>query len=316
MDVRHMRYFLEIVERGSITGAAQSLNVAQPALSLHVKNMEEQLGTRLLVRSRSGTVPTQAGALLARRARTILDDLARTEDDIRTLDRDPSGLVRIGLPGTIGGIVALPLLEAVRDAYPGIRLNIVEGMSGFISGWLAEGRVDLAVLYNKASTRDLASELLLEEELVVLWRGGLECLPEMSLSGLRGVPLVLPSAEHGLRIQIEAVLRETGYAPNVAVEIDSYANIKRLVASGFGASILPLNTVRDEVRAGGLAVSRITGPGLWRSVHLVQPAAGPGSRAQEAVRALLQDTVPGLVARGEWTGARLPDMGQGTSGFP
>ena len=59
MDVRHMRYFLEIVERGSITGAAQSLNVAQPALSLHVKNMEEQLGTRLLVRSRSGTVPTQ-----------------------------------------------------------------------------------------------------------------------------------------------------------------------------------------------------------------------------------------------------------------
>lgn len=306
MDVRHLRYFLEIVERGSITGAAQSLNVAQPALSLHVKNMEEQLGTRLLLRSRSGTVPTQAGALLARRARTILDDLARTEDDIRTLDRDPSGLVRIGLPGTIGGIIALPLLEAVRDAYPGIRLNIVEGMSGFISGWLSEGRVDLAVLYNQPTAADAVSEMLLEEELVVLWRGDLERLPEMSLSGLRGVPLVLPSAEHGLRIQIEAVLRELGFAPNVVVEIDSYANIKRLVASGFGASILPLHTVREEVRAGHLAVSRIAAPGLWRSVHLVQPAAGPATRAQEAVCTLVHDTVLGLVASGEWTGARSP----------
>lgn len=306
MDVRHLRYFLEIVERGSITGAAQSLNVAQPALSLHVKNMEEQLGTRLLLRSRSGTVPTQAGALLARRARTILDDLARTEDDIRTLDRDPSGVVRIGLPGTIGGIIALPLLEAVRDAYPGIRLNIVEGMSGFISGWLSEGRVDLAVLYNQPTAADAVSEMLLEEELVVLWRGDLERLPEMSLSGLRGVPLVLPSAEHGLRIQIEAVLRELGFAPNVVVEIDSYANIKRLVASGFGASILPLHTVREEVRAGHLAVSRIAAPGLWRSVHLVQPAAGPATRAQEAVCALVHDTVLGLVASGEWTGARSP----------
>ncbi len=84
MDIRQLRYFVAIVEHGSITRASEMLNVAQPALSLHLKNMEEHLGTRLLIRSRTGVMPTEAGTLLAQRAQTILDDLARTEDDRRS----------------------------------------------------------------------------------------------------------------------------------------------------------------------------------------------------------------------------------------
>ena len=140
MDIRHLRYFLAIAELGSITRAAAQLNVAQPALSLHVKNMEAELGTQLLLRSKSGVTPTEAGHLLMQRARAILDDLARTQDDIRTLESDPMGVVCIGLPSTISTILALPLIEAARKAYPRIRLNVAEAMSGFIADWLAEAR--------------------------------------------------------------------------------------------------------------------------------------------------------------------------------
>ncbi|MFP7571801.1 LysR family transcriptional regulator [Marivita sp. S2033] len=305
MDIKQLRYFLAIVEHGSITNASKTLRVAQPALSMHVKNMEDALGTRLLDRSRSGVTPTEAGDLLARRARTLIDDLARAEDDVRTLDTDPSGVVRIGLTGTISGIVALPLIAAARAKYPRIKLNIAEAMSGFISDWMTEGRVDIAVLYEAARGTNAVSELMLEEELVVLWRGETECLAEMSLAGLRGVPMVVPSNAHGLRIQIDAALGAVGIEPTIAVEIDSYINIKRLVAAGFGASILPYHAVLDESRDGSLAISRIADPGLWRGAHLIYPAGRPVTRAQHAIRDLLRDVIQNLLTNGEWAAARL-----------
>ena len=168
MDTRQLRYFIEIVEQSSIMRASEKLRIAQSALSLHIKSMEQELGVRLLLRSRIGVTPTEAGALLARRARGILDDLARTADDIRTLDGDPTGLVRVGLSGTISGIITLPLLKTVREKLPGVTLHIAEAMSGFIADWLKEGKVDLAVLYNASEQSAFASELMLEEELVVL----------------------------------------------------------------------------------------------------------------------------------------------------
>ena len=309
MDIRQLRYFVTIVEQGSITGASEILNVAQPALSLHLKNMEEDLGTRLLIRSRTGVVPTEAGILLEQRARRILDDLTRTEDDIRTLDADPMGVVRVGLTGTISSIVALPLIEATRSKYPRIELNIAEAMSGFIADWLSESRIDLAVLYERSQQDGMVLELLLEEELVVLWSGGTDCLLEMSLSGLRDVPMVLPSMAHGLRTQIDTALSAVGIIPNVAIEIDSYTNIKRLVAAGYGASILPAHAVLEEVEAGILVVSRISNPDLWRRVHLMYPSGRPNTRAQEVISDLLRDVILKLLKSGEWPAARVPRSG-------
>lgn len=304
MEIRQLRYFLAIAELGSITRASEQLNVAQPALSLHVKNMEENLGTQLLIRSKSGVTPTEAGKLLMNRARTILDDLARTEDDLRTIDSDPMGVVRIGLPGTISTIVTLPLIKAARARYPRIRLSIAEAMSGFIADWLAEGRIDLAVLYEGSRSENMTSTHLLQEELVVLWPPGTECLGEMSLAGLRDVPMVLPSGTHGLRVLIDQNLGDLGIQPNISFEIDSYSNIKSLVAAGYGASILPTNAVRDEASDGTVEISRIAAPGLWRNVYLVHPSGRPVTRAKEAIHALAAEAIRELSATGIWAGAR------------
>lgn len=309
MNIRQLRYFIAIVEQGSITRASQILNVAQPALSLHLKNMEEHLGTQLLIRSKTGVAPTEAGTLLEQRARRILDDLTRTEDDIRTLDADPMGIVRIGLTGTISSMVALPLIEATRNRYPRIELNIAEAMSGFIADWLCESRIDLAVLYERSQQDGMVSELLLEEELVVFWSKDTHCPAKMNLNELRDVPMVLPSSAHGLRIQIDAALNAVGIVPNVAIEIDSYVNIKRLVAAGYGASILPAHAILKEVEAGILVASRIRNPGLWRSVHLMYPSGRPVTRAQEAISDLLRDVILELLENGDWAAARPPQLG-------
>ncbi|MGS4989554.1 LysR family transcriptional regulator [Roseibium sp. RP-7] len=308
MDIRQLRYFLEIVAQGSLTRAAESLHVAQPALSLHLKNMEEQLDTRLLTRSRSGVTPTEAGELLLQRARAILEDLARTEDDIRNLETDPSGIVRIGLPGTISAMVSLPLILAARERFPRITLNITEAMSGFVGDWLSEGKIDLAVLYSRSKDARIRSELLLEEELVVLWPADAERPQEMNMEALDNVPMVLPSGAHGLRVLIDRTFQALGFAPEIAMEIDSFNNIKRLVAAGFGPSILPLYAVTEEVAAGSLCVSRIAAPGLWRGAHLMSPSGRSVTRALEAVHALLREVILDLRDKGAWAASRPPQV--------
>ncbi len=270
--------------------------------------MEEQLGTRLLTRSRSGVTPTEAGDLLLQRARAILEDLARTEDDIRNLETDPSGIVRIGLPGTISAMVSLPLILAARERFPRITLNITEAMSGFVGDWLSEGKIDLAVLYSRSKDARIRSELLLEEELVVLWPADAERPQEMNMEALDNVPMVLPSGAHGLRVLIDRTFQALGFAPEIAMEIDSFNNIKRLVAAGFGPSILPLYAVTEEVAAGSLRISRIAAPGLWRGAHLMSPGGRPVTRALEAVHALLREVILDLRDKGAWAASRPPQV--------
>ena len=95
MDIRQLRYFLAIVEEGSLSRAAQALHVAQPALSIHIRNMEADLGTALLFRSPRGVVPTEAGQVLLRHARTVLAQIALAEEENRGGDRAPEGEVRV-----------------------------------------------------------------------------------------------------------------------------------------------------------------------------------------------------------------------------
>ena len=147
MDLRQLRYFLEIVEQGSLTRASETLHVAQPALSFHLRNMEEHLGARLLFRGSTGVRPTEAGELLTRRARLILNEMARTEDEIRNLENDPSGQLRIGLPGTIGDIITLPLIQRLRQRYPRITFSIHSQTSREILGNIQNFSIDAGITY-------------------------------------------------------------------------------------------------------------------------------------------------------------------------
>lgn len=304
VDLRQLRYFQAIAETGSISAAAQRLNVAQPALSLHLRNMEEHLGTRLFLRGARGVQLTEAGEMLLARARRLLIDMARMEDDIRNLGREPQGEVRLGLPGTIGGILSPDLVLATRAQLPGVRLTISEAMSGFVLDWLREGRVDLAVLYLPATDVRFRSELLLQEELVLLVPPGHDIPAEIAASALSGLPLILPSPAHGLRRLLEDWADRRGLDLTPGIELDSYQNIKELVERGQGASVLPLHAVAREAADGRLRIARFSAADCLRDVHLVGPPAEASSHACAAMMVLLRNLMQKLVEDGHWTGAR------------
>lgn len=310
MDLRQLRYFVAIVESGSISRASFQLNIAQPALSLHIRNMEAELDMPLLHRTPQGVRPTEAGTILLRNARVIVERFEQTRREIKDSMVEPIGEVRLGLPGTISQILGVPLIMAARDRYPKIRLRIAEAMSGYVLEWLRLGRVDLALLFQAVEERGLHSEEVMSESLVLFGPsdGPTDPLPEpdqvIPFQAITALPLILPSLGHGLRDLLAGVAAREGVRLTADIEIDSYPAIKTLVERRLGYSILPTQAVRQEAAQGRLRYWQFDPP-LMRAVHLAQPIDRPLSHAAKAIEQLCRATLRDLVRSGGWQGALM-----------
>ena len=309
MDIRQLRYFVAIVECGSISRASLQLNIAQPALSLHMRNMEAELDMALLFRTPQGVQPTEAGTILLRNARVIIDQFEQAQQEIKGSTAEPAGEVRLGLPGTINQILGVPLILAARERYPRIKLRIAEAMSGYVLDWLRLGRVDLGVLYQTVEDRGLRSVSLMAEALVLFGPAkGLEgpnpAGAPVPFAAAAALPLILPSSGHGLRKLIAEQAATQGLRLDAGIEIDAYGAIKVLVERRLGFSILPEHAVQKEIDEGRLRTWPFDPP-LMRTVHLVQPTDRPLSHAVKAVEMLCRTTLRDLVQSGAWRSAHM-----------
>ncbi len=319
MDLRQLRYFVAIIEQGSFSRAANVLHIAQPALSLHVRNMEAELGAPLLFRSPKGVLPTEAGITLLRHARIILDQFLIAEEEVRGFQNDPSGEVRLGLPGTISQLLAVPLITCVLARFPRIKLRISEAMSGFVLDWMRTGQVDLAVLYDDAGDPAIRATQLLEEDLILFGPAGNKSQHEgrpaagapIACAEVASLPLILPGEGHSLRTLLDRAALTAGHGLTTVIDIDSYSNIKKLVAEGFGYSVLPEDAVGREVAEGRLEKWSIHSPRIRRSVYLCHANDRPLTNAVSAVRALARETLVRLALEGQWLGATPVSPGDG-----
>lgn len=314
MDLRQLKYFSKVVENGSFSKAAADLHVAQPALSQHVRHMEEELGLALLHRGPHGVSATDAGVRLMAHAKRILTEFAEIGDSVRGAAIAPRGVVRFGLPGTVSEILAAPLIEAARERFPEVRIRIVEAMSGYILEWLKRGEVDLAMIYATSDPRGLAVHHGLSEEICLFASpsmAGQEAFQGASvdLRDVAGLPLVVPGSGHGLRELIEAVATAAQVSLNPAIEIDSYTQIKRLVARGIGFGILPRMAINADAQAGLFRAWSFQNPPITRKVYLAYSTERPLQTAPRAVGQLSWGILRELVRTHAWT-AELSEESQ------
>jgi len=270
MDLRSIRYFVQIAELGSITRASQHLGIAQPALSRHVKSVEDELGTQLLVRLPRGVRLTGAGLQFLDHCRRIVRELTRAQDELRTSPELPRGRVTLGLSPTTGPMLLPGVLERVRRQCPQVTLKVVEGFSTQLFDSLLTGRVDLAVLTNPAASRALRLLPLLSEPIVVLGspqpRGSRRfySLPELSKT-----PVVTTEA---IRSIVDEQLARYGARLNVEAEVDAVEAIRRLLLRGIGPAVMPLSTFHEDIRAGRIAAFHIADANVHRILMLGLPA--------------------------------------------
>src|ERR1700682_4849864 len=132
LDIRHLRYFVCVVDMGSLSKAAGTLSISQPSLSQQVFAMEYQLGVPLLLRSAAGVRPTDAGLKLYRHARIVLRQMQEMEVDVVSEGGGAVGQVAVGLPTSIAAVLAVPLIGRVAADPPRVRLHLFERLRGYL----------------------------------------------------------------------------------------------------------------------------------------------------------------------------------------
>ncbi len=303
MDLRQLRYFIAIVECGAFSRAALRLNVAQPALSQHVRAMEAAFGVRLLERSARGVTPTEAGLRLLGEARAIEQRVAGLRDHVRDVLSLPEGDVRLAMPGTIGEQLAVPLIEAARIRFPGVRLRLAEAMSGHVLDMLLSGRAEIALLYGLTPPPGLVMHRAFTEEIKLLAAHPGPRQPRGASIGLAralDLPLIVPGPGHGLRDLLDRSAGTIQRRLTPRIEVDSYHQIKQLVASGLGFGLLPAVALKQELAAGSMRAWSVTEPALERHIQLAHRSGQPLSRAAEAVAGLAWSLLAGMVRDRDW----------------
>jgi LysR family transcriptional regulator, nitrogen assimilation regulatory protein len=304
MDLRQLRYFVGIVEHGSVTRAAEALRVAQPALSLHLKRLEEEFGCQLVHRTARGVVPTESGRLLAQRATLLVEQMASLRDEVRGVEAAPSGPAVIGIPTSLGTILTVPLALAVRQRHPAIRLRAVEGLSGHMLEWVLSGLVDLALVFGVEHPPGLTTHFVARERLglvgpkdspLLAGRGAID------LDEALGLPLILPGRPHGVRVEVERAAASKRRTPDVVMEIDALDQIKALVAEGAGFTVLSERFARHGAVEPLLCCIPIVSPEIERTISLAHASDRPLSVAARAVRAIALGHLATLTTAGRWS---------------
>ena len=308
MELRQLRYFVAIVDHGSLSRAALVLHVAQPALTQQLRQLEDELGAQLLHRSAQGVLSTDAGKVFYEHAQAILKQVGDARSAVTQSTTRPSGSVTLGLPHSISGALALPLLVAARARYPEITLRLTEELSGNLTEQLKSGRINLAVLFDDGQLAGFAATPLVEEALMFIARSGSAFGPageRVSLAEALATTLILPDQQQGVRPRIERMARGAGLALSNVIEINSIAILKSALLADMGATILPLAPLLAEIKSGALQARPLHSPAMTRSVTLCASRNIPLTNAAAAVSRLVQEVTAGLCASGAWLGATL-----------
>jgi LysR family nitrogen assimilation transcriptional regulator len=269
--------------------------------------LESELDTQLLLRSSRGVKPTEAGKVLYRHARAMLRQMEQVRREVSEPSSAESGTVALGLPNTVVSVLGLPLLKRVRAEHPGIRLHLFESLSGYISEFLAQGRLDMAVLFRDAETRGLAAQLLVEEDLFLIGNpptgtGASEVCPMVQLDG---VPMTLPSSTSSLRVLIERSFAQANLELNVIADIDSFPTNIAVARDGFACTILPSSAVLSLAPSDPPPIRLLVEPGIRRPVSLAWSTSLPRTSATMAVQRVIVEIVEEMIRNGQWAGVRL-----------
>ncbi|MEO6742894.1 MAG: LysR substrate-binding domain-containing protein [Caldimonas sp.] len=306
MDFKQLRAFLTVADTGSVTRAAQLLNLVQPAVSRQLRLLEEDLGAELFVRERHGMLLTDAGkALLVYAPRAMLE-LDRARAEIGRASDGIGGLVTVGLLPSTCEVISSALVTAVATRYPGIRMRISMGYAGTLQQWLETGEIDAALLYGAERAPSIQTTVLLDEELWVVGSPAAKLRRQkpVPLGSLAGKPLILPSGPHGIRTLVDHACAVSNVELTVVAETNAMSIQKSLVRGGHGLTILPPIAIAEELARKQVTAAPLCDPAITRKIVLALPANRPVGRHVRRTVELLIECAKDAVTRGDWLEAR------------
>ena len=263
MDLRHLRYFVAVAEERHFTRAAQRLGIQQPPLSQQIRQLEDEMGTKLLRRLTRGVELTESGAFLLEEAYRILAHVERAKADVQSLARGTTGRIRVGFGGAtyFGPMVSL-IIRTFRERYPGVTLIPEQSVTPRLIAKLKGNEVDMAFLRPPFDIPDwLGADLLVEETMMAVLPAAHRFAGAASvrLADLAEEEFILfPRVDSpGFYDEIVASCQRAGFAMKLGQETPNIPAIVLMVGTGFGVSIVPQSLC--QVQVGGVAYVPIEG---------------------------------------------------------
>ena len=293
MRLRQLECFVRTCELGSITRAAEQLNIAQPALGLQIRNLEHDFGVELLVRTSRGVSPTPAGALMLAWARDVIRRTREVKTQLRTLAGADVDALRLGLSPSVTSLLAGTILEEAGREIPGLSLRLVEALSHVIAKQVEDEQIDLALITGPFERRALDQRPMLREGLYLVGPARGSAGP-ITLADALALPLAMPGENDALRGIVETAAQQIDLPVTTAYEIASIAAIKDLVARGMAHAILPYGAIRREMLSHELTARQIVAPTLSRTLYLVRgQGRSVGARERRLVE-VIRNCLAGL----------------------
>lgn len=305
MELRQLRTVLAIAETGSLTKAAELLHVVQPALSRQLKQLEDELGTALFERNRLGMVLTVPGRRFVDQVRVSLKGLNEARADIGAAKSDLLGTVSIGMLPGLAAPLAGPLVIALQQQYPNLRVRIATGFSDFLQEGLEGGKLDICLMGDYLQSELLQTSPAYSEPIYVfgLPGSGLSEDTPMTLEAVSRMPMVVPEAR-SLRNVIDRACTILGVNLNLVAESDSTAVILDLVLRGVGYTILPVIPIMRMLAEKRIEGAPIISPTLQRTVIIGTAVLNRNPRIVNVLHAELIRLLEPYIKQFEYVGVR------------
>ncbi|AIR83958.1 nitrogen assimilation transcriptional regulator NAC [Erwinia sp. S63] len=289
MNLRRLKYFVKIVDVGSLTQAADILHIAQPALSQQLATLEGEVNQQLLIRTKRGVTPTEAGKTLYSHAQSILRQCEQAQSAIDLVGAALSGSVSVGLaPGTAAQNLALPLMMEVQQQHPGIVLYFNENFGTTLSELIMNGRMDMAVIYDHRTIHGLRFMPLMKEDLCFVCPFSLaKPVKEIPLSQVAQYDLFLPRIYNIMRKVLDDAFVQNNLQYRVKCEIESQTTLNAALSAGLGTTIMPESAARAMLKNGDTWMAKIIEPDVQASLSFCMSDHLPLSQPAEAVKSIL-----------------------------
>ena len=303
MADRRLQVFYTVAKQLSFTKAAEALFMTQPAVTFQVKQLEEQFNTRLFDRSHGRIALTSAGELVFDYAERILKLSAELEIRMAEMSGEVSGPLLIGASLTIGEFILPRVIGEFKARYPRVQMHLTVGNSETIENRVADRSIDLGFIESPSHSPSLETQIIGEDELVVICAPGHELARNRRLvpAQLAGRPYVSREVGSGTREFADRHFRQHGVSLdelNVVMELGSTVAIKSVVETGLGFSIVSRATVPKELRLGTLVAIPLE-PSLIRILSLVYPAETFRTRRLSAFVEFATEKMKSLAGAGD-----------------
>ncbi len=291
-SLRQLEYLLAIAAERHFRRAAERAGVSQPTLSAQLSALEERLGVQLVERSRSGVMLTPAGEGIETIARRVLRDVQEIKDVAAGQKGELSGVVRLGLPPTIGPYLLPRLLPKLHKAYPQLKLYVREEVPQSLPSTLQDGGHDVVIMPVPVRSGDLVSTALFREPLYLAVPADhpLAAREEVERNDLRGQSILTLETGHQLREQVEAICDEFGADLLVDFEGTSLDTLRQMVGMGMGLSFLPGLYVHTSLdKDSSVRALQLRGRSLYRTIGIAWRKTSARSTEFEKLARHVQD---------------------------